>query len=68
MIRLSSKMDRLTNKVDNLENANQRLNVENAELKTTTIKLETLNKVILDDLKKTKESIESKLVVGEGKV
>ncbi|CAC5416025.1 unnamed protein product [Mytilus coruscus] len=65
MIRLSSKMDRLTNKIDNLENANQRLNVDNADLKTTTIKLETMNKVLVHDLKKTKESIESKLVVGE---
>ncbi|XP_076084054.1 uncharacterized protein LOC143054862 [Mytilus galloprovincialis] len=65
MKRLSSLMDRLTKKVDNLENENQRLNVENAELKITTTKLETMNTVFLQDLMKTKESIESKLLVGE---
>ncbi|CAC5414756.1 C1QL [Mytilus coruscus] len=61
--RLSSLMDRLTNRVDNLEIENQRLNVENKDLKTTTIKLETLNRVFIQERKDTKVSVESKLEV-----
>lgn len=68
LTRLSSLMDRLSKKVDVLENENQRLNEEIKVLKTTTVKLETLNIVFVQEQKKTKELFESKLEIGADEV